>query len=170
MFRIKCLISKCIHRIIFLPTAASFICILTFWFVFLKKLVSESPSKKCSSNRTPERGRRTPQHRRERRDRDRDGDREQTAENKENVAAHSRDVDLFVLPPPRTPASGKKNGRQKNVLTPPTQNANAAKGHAVTPRGERSRPLTKSSGRQTFYLCPVIDFPCKQTLKYRNLH
>lgn len=161
---------------VFLPTAASFICILTFWFVSLKKLVPESPSKKCSSSRTPEGGRRTPQHRRERRDRDRDrdrdgdGDREQTAENKENVAAHSRDLDLFVLPPPRTPASGKKSGRQKTVLTTPTQNANAAKGHAVTPKGERSRPLTESAGPQTFSLFPVIDFPGQQTPKHRNLH
>lgn len=143
-----------------------------FGLISLKKLVSESPSKKSSSNRSPERGRTTPQHRQERRDRDR----ERTTENKENVAAHNRDVDLFALPPPRTPASSKRNARQKNALTSPNQNANAGKGHAVTPKGERSHPLThamvimKSSSHQTFYLFTVIDFPCKQTLKYRNLH
>lgn len=106
-----------------------------FLFVFLKKLVSESPSKKSASNRTPERGRTTPQHRQERRDRDR----ERTAENKENVAAQDRDVDLFALPPPRTPASSRKNARQKNALTSPNHNASGAKGHGVTPKGERSR-------------------------------
>uniref|UniRef100_H3DKC9 Maternal embryonic leucine zipper kinase n=1 Tax=Tetraodon nigroviridis TaxID=99883 RepID=H3DKC9_TETNG len=88
-----------------------------------KKLVSESPSKKSASSRTPERGRTTPQHRQERRDRDR----ERTAENKENVAAQDRDVDLFALPPPRTPASSRKNARQKNALTSPNHNASGAK-------------------------------------------
>uniref|UniRef100_H3BW05 Maternal embryonic leucine zipper kinase n=1 Tax=Tetraodon nigroviridis TaxID=99883 RepID=H3BW05_TETNG len=87
------------------------------------KLVSESPSKKSASSRTPERGRTTPQHRQERRDRDR----ERTAENKENVAAQDRDVDLFALPPPRTPASSRKNARQKNALTSPNHNASGAK-------------------------------------------
>ncbi|KAE8300124.1 Maternal embryonic leucine zipper kinase [Larimichthys crocea] len=60
-------------------------------------------------------------------------------ENKENIAAtQDRDVDVFALPPPRTPVSSKKNSRpNKNVLTTPNQNANAngTKTNAVTPKG-----------------------------------
>lgn len=100
----------------------------------------------------------TPQHCQERRDRER------TTENKENVNAHSKEVDLFALPPPRTPVSSKKNARQRNVLTTPNQNSTATKVHASTPKGERRLPLTcqimKRSGRQ-LYLFTVIDFPHK---------
>lgn len=118
--------------------------------------MSPSVERKCASNPTSERGRMTPQHCQERRGRER------TTENKENVAAHSKEVDLFALPPPRTPVSSKKNARQRNVLTTPNQNSTATKGHAGTPKGERRLPLThqimKRSGRQ-LYLSTVIDFP-----------
>uniref|UniRef100_A0A669D1Y5 Maternal embryonic leucine zipper kinase n=1 Tax=Oreochromis niloticus TaxID=8128 RepID=A0A669D1Y5_ORENI len=51
--------------------------------------------------------------------------REQASENKENNDVQDRDVDIFALPPPRTPVSSKKNARlNKNVLTTPNQNAN----------------------------------------------
>lgn len=99
--------------------------------LFFKKLVSPSVERKCASSPTPERGRTTPRHRQERRGRERG------AENKENVAAHSKGGDLFALPPPRTPVSSKKNARQKNVLTTPNQTSN---GHAATPKGESSLP------------------------------
>uniref|UniRef100_A0A674N8F7 Maternal embryonic leucine zipper kinase n=1 Tax=Takifugu rubripes TaxID=31033 RepID=A0A674N8F7_TAKRU len=116
-------------------------------FSFLKKLVSPSVERKCASNPTSERGRMTPQHCQERRGRER------TTENKENVAAHSKEVDLFALPPPRTPVSSKKNARQRNVLTTPNQNSTSTKGHAGTPKGERrSRSLdlavTEDSGKK----------------------
>uniref|UniRef100_H2SD95 Maternal embryonic leucine zipper kinase n=1 Tax=Takifugu rubripes TaxID=31033 RepID=H2SD95_TAKRU len=109
----------------------------------------ETPKgRKCASNPTSERGRMTPQHCQERRGRER------TTENKENVAAHSKEVDLFALPPPRTPVSSKKNARQRNVLTTPNQNSTSTKGHAGTPKGERRLPLThqimKRSGRQLY--------------------
>ncbi|XP_037327646.2 maternal embryonic leucine zipper kinase [Pungitius pungitius] len=76
----------------------------------------------ASPSETPERGRSTAPHRQERRGRDQ--------ENKENMAVQEKDVDTFALPPPRTPASGKKNTKpNRNVLTTPNQNAN------VTPKG-----------------------------------
>lgn len=44
-----------------------------------------------------------------------------------------KDVDIFALPPPRTPASGKKSSRpNRNALTTPNHNAN------VTPKGKGS--------------------------------
>uniref|UniRef100_A0A3Q3WBX2 non-specific serine/threonine protein kinase n=1 Tax=Mola mola TaxID=94237 RepID=A0A3Q3WBX2_MOLML len=98
-------------------------------------LASPSLEKKCTFTTTPERGR-TPHHLKERKDRNR----ERTVENKENIALHDKDVDIFVLPPPRTPVSSKKNTRHnKNVLTTPNQNANAngTKGNALTPKGKR---------------------------------
>ncbi|XP_040043224.2 maternal embryonic leucine zipper kinase [Gasterosteus aculeatus] len=76
----------------------------------------------ASPSETPERGRATAPHRQERRGRDQ--------ENKENVAVQEKDVDIFALPPPRTPASGKKSSRpNRNALTTPNHNAN------VTPKG-----------------------------------
>lgn len=142
------------YKITFSPLAVTLI-----FFSFLKCLVSPSVERKCASNPTSERGRRTPQHCQETRDRER------TTENKENVAAHSKEVDLFALPPPRTPVSSKKNARQKNVLNTPNQNSTVTKGHTGTPRGERRLPLThqimKRSGRQ-LYLFTVIDFPHKR--------
>uniref|UniRef100_A0A8D0AHW8 Maternal embryonic leucine zipper kinase n=1 Tax=Sander lucioperca TaxID=283035 RepID=A0A8D0AHW8_SANLU len=107
------------------------------FFVFLKRLASPSVEKKCVYSPTPERGRTTAQHRQERRDRDHG----QTSENKENIAVQETDVEIFALPPPRTPASSKKNARaNKKVLTTPNQNANVngTKTNAVTPKGKRS--------------------------------
>ncbi|XP_039634145.1 maternal embryonic leucine zipper kinase [Perca fluviatilis] len=98
------------------------------------RLASPSVEKKCVYSSTPERGRTTAQHRQERRDRDQG----QTSENKENIAVQEKDVEIFALPPPRTPASSKKNARpNKNVLTTPNQNANVngTKTNAVTPKG-----------------------------------
>lgn len=130
--------------------------------------------KKCTYTPTPERGRTTPQRRQERRDRDQ----EQASENKENIAVHDKDVDIFVLPPPRTPVSSKKNARHnKNVLTTPNQNANfnGTKTNAVTPKGKRRllfiQPMAimkcrtcRVSVRHTVYLSTVIDFCSKQGL------
>uniref|UniRef100_I3JQV2 Maternal embryonic leucine zipper kinase n=1 Tax=Oreochromis niloticus TaxID=8128 RepID=I3JQV2_ORENI len=89
------------------------ICLL----VFLKRLVSPSVEKGHPSSPTPERARKaTPRCHRERK-------REQASENKENNDVQDRDVDIFALPPPRTPVSSKKNARlNKNVLTTPNQN------------------------------------------------
>uniref|UniRef100_A0A671U2Z5 Maternal embryonic leucine zipper kinase n=1 Tax=Sparus aurata TaxID=8175 RepID=A0A671U2Z5_SPAAU len=68
----------------------------------------------------------------------------QTAENKENIAVQDKDVDIFALPPPRTPVSSKKNARpNKNVLTTPNQNANGTKTKAVTPKGKMSLSVTQ---------------------------
>lgn len=111
--------------------------LIYLFFVFLKRLGSPSVEKKCTYTPTPERGRRTPQCRQERKD----GDPEQTSENKENVALHDKDVDIFVLPPPRTPVSSKKNARNnKNVLTTPNKNTNVngTKTNSVTPKGKKS--------------------------------
>lgn len=117
-----------------LSAHASFISLL--FCLFLKRLASPSSEKKSTfTAATPERGR-TPHHLKERKDRNR----ERTVENKENIALHDKDVDIFVLPPPRTPVSSKKNARHnKNVLTTPNQNANAngTKGNALTPKGKR---------------------------------
>lgn len=147
---------------------------LSLFFVFLKRLESPSVEKKCTYAPTPERGRTTPQRRQERRDRDR----EQTSENKENIAVHDKDVDIFVLPPPRTPVSSKKNAsHNKNVLTTPNQNANVngTKTNAVTPKGKRRllfiQPMAIMKCRtcrvsvcHTVYLSTVIDFCSKQGL------
>ncbi|XP_044045711.1 maternal embryonic leucine zipper kinase [Siniperca chuatsi] len=98
------------------------------------RLASPSVEKRCVYSPTPERGRTTTQHRQERRDRDQEG----TSENKENIAVQEKDVEIFALPPPRTPVSSKKYARpNKNVLTTPNQNANGngTKTNAVTPKG-----------------------------------
>uniref|UniRef100_A0A8D3AHV8 Maternal embryonic leucine zipper kinase n=1 Tax=Scophthalmus maximus TaxID=52904 RepID=A0A8D3AHV8_SCOMX len=122
--------------------------------LFLLKRLASSPSveRRCAYSPTPERGRTTTHHCQERRDRDR----EQTIENKENIAVQEKDVDIFVLPTPRTPVSSKKNARHnKNVLTTPNQNANSSSGkiNAVTPCSfRRSRSLdlavTGDSGKK----------------------
>ena len=52
-----------------------------------------------------------------------------------------KDVEIFALPPPRTPVSSKKNARpNKNVLTTPNQNAyvNDNKTNALTPKGKNN--------------------------------
>ncbi|CAK6972241.1 maternal embryonic leucine zipper kinase [Scomber scombrus] len=97
-------------------------------------LASPLVERRCAYSPTPERGRATIQHRQGRRD----GDQERTSENKENIAVQEKDVEIFVLPLPRTPASSKKNARpNKNVLTTPNQNAyvNDNKTNALTPKG-----------------------------------
>lgn len=131
-FLIRPLNGKITYKVTFSPAAVTLICISPL--LLLKKLASPCAERKSASSPTPERGRTTPRHRQERRGRERGAD------NKENVAAHSKEGDLFALPPPRTPVSSRKNARQKNVLTTPNQTSN---GHAVTPKGERSllRPV-----------------------------
>ncbi|XP_053188032.1 maternal embryonic leucine zipper kinase [Scomber japonicus] len=97
-------------------------------------LASPLKERRCAYSPTPERGRATTQHRQGRRD----GDQERTNENKENIAVQEKDVEIFALPPPRTPVSSKKNARpNKNVLTTPNQNAyvNDNKTNALTPKG-----------------------------------
>ncbi|XP_060949814.1 maternal embryonic leucine zipper kinase [Limanda limanda] len=105
-----------------------------------RHLASPSVERRCAYSPTPERGRKTPQHRQERRDRDQ----QQTPDNKENIAVQEKDVDIFVLPPPRTPASSKKNARHKNVLTTPNRNTDG-KNNALTPKdgGSGSKEQTK---------------------------
>uniref|UniRef100_A0A8D3BPG2 Maternal embryonic leucine zipper kinase n=1 Tax=Scophthalmus maximus TaxID=52904 RepID=A0A8D3BPG2_SCOMX len=125
----------------------------------LQRLAS-SPSveRRCAYSPTPERGRTTTHHCQERRDRDR----EQTIENKENIAVQEKDVDIFVLPTPRTPVSSKKNARHnKNVLTTPNQNANSSSGkiNAVTPKGKEPHSYSAVvSVHCAVYTCTVI--PC----------
>lgn len=111
-------------------------------FVFLKRLPSPSVEKRYAYSLTPERGRTTTPHHQERRERVQG----QTSENKENIAVQEKDVEIFALPPPRTPASSKKNARpNKNVLSTPNQNANVngAKTNVVTPKGKRSLSVTQ---------------------------
>uniref|UniRef100_A0A3Q1K8F0 Maternal embryonic leucine zipper kinase n=1 Tax=Anabas testudineus TaxID=64144 RepID=A0A3Q1K8F0_ANATE len=106
---------------------------------FLKRLRSPSVDKRCAYTPTPERGRTAAQHRQAKRDREQD----QSSENKENIADQEKDVEIFVLPPPRTPASNKKNARpNKNVLTTPNHNDNVSgsKTNAGTPKGKK-RPI-----------------------------
>ncbi|KAI3353247.1 hypothetical protein L3Q82_019778 [Scortum barcoo] len=96
------------------------------------KLASPSVEKRCAYSPTPERGRTTTPHRQERRHREH----ERTSENKENISVQEKDVEIFALPPPRTPVSSKKNARpNKNVLTTPNQNISGAKTSAGTPKG-----------------------------------
>ncbi|XP_059212346.1 maternal embryonic leucine zipper kinase [Centropristis striata] len=96
------------------------------------RLASPSAEKRFAYSPTPERGRKTTPHRQERRDRDQ----EQTSENKENIGSQEKDIEIFALPPPRTPVSSKKNARSnKNVLTTPNQNVNGTKTNGGTPKG-----------------------------------
>ncbi|XP_076027154.1 maternal embryonic leucine zipper kinase [Genypterus blacodes] len=102
------------------------------------RLPSPLAETQWTHNPAAERQRTPARQRHERRDRDK----ERTVENKENVAAKDKDVDLFALPPPRTPASSRKNARHaKNVLTTPTQNTKA-----LTPKGGGS--ASKEPGRK----------------------
>ncbi|XP_074540808.1 maternal embryonic leucine zipper kinase [Halichoeres trimaculatus] len=98
------------------------------------RITSPSVERRHGYSPTPERGRTTKtttQQRQERRVRDQ----ERISENKENVTAQEKDDEMFALPPPRTPASNKKNSRpNKNVLTTPNQNTNV-NGKPVTPKG-----------------------------------
>ncbi|KAF3852128.1 hypothetical protein F7725_005483 [Dissostichus mawsoni] len=103
-------------------------------------LASPAVEKRYAYSPTPERGRTAAQHRQERRDRDQ----ERTSENKENMAVQQKDVELFALPPPRTPVSSKKNPRpNKNVLTTPNKNANVANADAPKGEGSASKEHTK---------------------------
>ncbi|KAK0148329.1 Maternal embryonic leucine zipper kinase [Merluccius polli] len=69
--------------------------------------------------------------------------------NKENVAVQQeKDVDIFALPAPRTPASSKKNARgHKNVLTTPTQKGKGIKIKSLTPNGGGSAGKEQSKNR-----------------------
>ncbi|XP_029003612.1 maternal embryonic leucine zipper kinase [Betta splendens] len=108
------------------------------------RLTSPLVEKNSVYSPTPERRRKATPHRQERND----IDQEPTSEKKENV--QEKDADMFVLPPPRTPASSKKKyGRPtKNVLTTPNQNANAGggKSSAITPKGGDS--ASKEPGKK----------------------
>ncbi|KAK2919000.1 maternal embryonic leucine zipper kinase [Channa argus] len=111
-----------------------------------KDMAFRSPSveKKCAYSPTPERGRIATQQ--ERRGRDH----EKSSENKENIAIQENDVELFMLPPPRTPTSSKKNAHaNKNVLNTPNQNANVngSKSSAITPKGGGSASKEPSKNR-----------------------
>lgn len=129
---------------------------LLLFCVFLKQLTSPSVDKKCTYTTTPDRGRTTPQRRQERKDRDREG----TTENKENIAAHNKDVDIFALPLPRTPVSCKKNARHnKNVLTTPNANSNGTKTSAVTPKGKKSRAFAQ----------PSIKLKCQKKADFQSI-
>ncbi|KAM9856544.1 maternal embryonic leucine zipper kinase [Aulostomus maculatus] len=95
------------------------------------RMASPSMEKTYAQSLTPERGRPTTPYQQDRRDRDQ----EHTSENKENIAVQETGVEIFVLPPPRTPVSSKKNTRtNKNVLTTPNRNVNATKTNAGTPK------------------------------------
>nr|XP_020479874.1 maternal embryonic leucine zipper kinase [Monopterus albus]XP_020479875.1 maternal embryonic leucine zipper kinase [Monopterus albus]XP_020479876.1 maternal embryonic leucine zipper kinase [Monopterus albus] len=107
------------------------------------RLVSPSVQNRCAYSQTPERGRTTSYHQERR-------DHEQASENKENLAVQEKDVDIFVLPHPRTPASCKKDARpNKNVLTTPNQNVkvHGSKASAVTPKGGGSTSKEHSKKR-----------------------
>lgn len=115
---------------------------------FLKRLRSPAGERRCAYSPTPERGRTTAQRRQERRDRDQG----EISENKENNAVQDKDVEIFALPPPRTPASSKKNSRtNKNVLTTPNQNANfdGSRTKAVTPKGKNNLCQTTNRSNST---------------------
>uniref|UniRef100_A0A7N6BNL4 Maternal embryonic leucine zipper kinase n=1 Tax=Anabas testudineus TaxID=64144 RepID=A0A7N6BNL4_ANATE len=100
------------------------------------RLRSPSVDKRCAYTPTPERGRTAAQHRQAKRDREQD----QSSENKENIADQEKDVEIFVLPPPRTPASNKKNARpNKNVLTTPNHNDNVSGGDSASKEPNKKR-------------------------------
>lgn len=140
-----------------------------FFFVFFQRTTSPSAERRCAYSPATERGRTTTQHRQERRDRDHG----RATENKENVAVQEKDVEIFALPPPRTPVSSKKNARpNKNVLTTPNQNVNGTK---TTPKGKRSFSATQvqttqsSSFHHAVYLYTIIVFCSKQGLEVQSL-
>lgn len=99
--------------------------------MFLQRMTSPAAEKRSAQSPMPERGRTARQHRPERREKYQ----EQAIENKENIALQDRDAEKFLVPPPQTPASSKKNGRlNKNVLTTPNDNVSAKT--CVSPRGK----------------------------------
>uniref|UniRef100_A0A096LTW2 Maternal embryonic leucine zipper kinase n=1 Tax=Poecilia formosa TaxID=48698 RepID=A0A096LTW2_POEFO len=110
-------------------------------FVILKKLASPLAEKRDVF--TPTAGSTvTPQHR-ERKERDQ--------ENKENIA-DEKGVDVFALPPPRTPASSKKNRPNKNVLNTPNQNTNCngTKAGVGTPKGKPAKVIEYRTSENVF--------------------
>ncbi|XP_056136829.1 maternal embryonic leucine zipper kinase [Lampris incognitus] len=108
---------------------------------FCERLASPSTENKRGRGPTPEKKPTTP-HRQERRDRDH----KRTNENKENIGVPEKDVEIFALPAPRTPASSKKKTHSnKNVLTTPTQDpVNGTKTNGVTPKGGGSASKEQS--------------------------
>ncbi|XP_061535610.1 maternal embryonic leucine zipper kinase isoform X2 [Phycodurus eques] len=84
--------------------------------------------KRCVRSPPPERAQATARHRQERRHKER----QPARDDKENVGQQEKDVEIFALPPPRTPPSSKNNTRHKNVLTTPNQTA--ANGIRGTPK------------------------------------
>ncbi|KAM6940980.1 maternal embryonic leucine zipper kinase [Lycodopsis pacificus] len=115
--------------------------------------------KRYAYSPTPERGRTAAQHRQDRRNRDQERACE-NKENKENIAVQEKDVEIFALPPPRTPASSKKSARpNKNVLTTPNQNAhvNGTKTNTVTPKagGSASKEHIKKRAAELKELADV---------------
>uniref|UniRef100_A0A667YRU7 Maternal embryonic leucine zipper kinase n=1 Tax=Myripristis murdjan TaxID=586833 RepID=A0A667YRU7_9TELE len=94
------------------------------------RLPSPSVEKRRGHSPATERERVTPQRQR------RDREQERTGEDKGNMAAPEKDVEIFALPPPRTPATNKKSARpNKNVLNTPSQNTNGIK---TTPKGKKN--------------------------------
>uniref|UniRef100_A0A8C6UUL8 non-specific serine/threonine protein kinase n=1 Tax=Neogobius melanostomus TaxID=47308 RepID=A0A8C6UUL8_9GOBI len=93
------------------------------------RMASPAVQRRCAQSPMPERGRTAIQHCPERREKNQD----QVTENKENIAVQERDAEKFLVPPPLTPGSSKKNGRlNKNVLTTP--NGNVRTKTCVSPR------------------------------------
>lgn len=83
------------------------------------KRMTSPAVERCVRSPMPERGRTAMQHRPQRREKNQ----EQVTENKENIAVQEKDAEKFLVPPPQTPVSSKKNGRlNKNVLTTPNDN------------------------------------------------
>ncbi|XP_077380315.1 maternal embryonic leucine zipper kinase isoform X1 [Festucalex cinctus] len=89
--------------------------------------------KRCFGSPLPERGQVRDQHHKETRHKEQ----RQASENKENIDQQQKDVEIFALPPPRTPSSSKKNTRPKNALTTPNQKVS---------NGTRSTPKAGGSG------------------------
>ncbi|XP_029915746.1 maternal embryonic leucine zipper kinase isoform X2 [Myripristis murdjan] len=103
------------------------------------RLPSPSVEKRRGHSPATERERVTPQRQR------RDREQERTGEDKGNMAAPEKDVEIFALPPPRTPATNKKSARpNKNVLNTPSQNTNGIK---TTPKGGSSASKEQSRKR-----------------------
>ncbi|XP_077427011.1 maternal embryonic leucine zipper kinase [Vanacampus margaritifer] len=98
------------------------------------KRLASPLEKRCVVSPLPDRGQMSGQNHQERR---RHKEHQQASENKENVGQQEKDVEIFALPPPRTPSSSKKNSRPKNVLTTPNQKVS---------NGTRSTPKAGGSG------------------------
>lgn len=94
------------------------------------RMASPAVERRYAYSPMPERGRTAAQHRPERREKNQ----EQATENIENIAVLERDAEKFLVPPPQTPSSSKKNARpNKNVLTTPNDNVSTKT--YVSPRG-----------------------------------